>query len=142
MSEGRNIVENWISNAPDRAGMAEGCPPKHVSFKDRDTLASAIDKAISSKLTQVVKPHERIVAAAVYYLGVTYSVPRPGRHGEVIHLMSNRGLKGEFCREQGFLTSEGRFVDRYLGFSIAWKAKQLLTESGLSPPMLTSEDVW
>lgn len=85
---------------------------------------------------------ERIVAAAVFYLGATYSVPRPGRHSHVVHAMRLVGLKGEFAREQGFLTSDGRYVDRYLGYSIAYKAGQLLKENGISPPLLTSEDVW
>ena len=59
---------------------------------------------------------ERIVAAAVRYEGMTFSLPAPARHGECILLMLacrqdiNRDTTGP--EEQGFVTSANRFVDR------------------------------
>jgi len=43
---------------------------------------------------------------------------------------------------QGFLTNTDRFVDRFEAYQIAEKAKQLLTKSKATVPMLLSEDVW
>jgi len=86
---------------------------------------------------------EMIVRAAIHYDGTTYSLPAPARHHNVITLMIDDELPSESCalKNQGFVTSTGRFVDRYEGFKIA-KAAGQLWRSSTPPNMLTSEDVW
>ena len=86
---------------------------------------------------------ETITRAAISYNGVAYSVPRPGRHHNVIHVMMAAGLPTEaMClRNQGFLTSTGRFVDRYEAARIARAAGQIIRKP-TPPDLLTSEDVW
>lgn len=87
--------------------------------------------------------HETIDRAAICYNGVIYSVPRPGRHHTVIQRMVHDGLPTEAMRlpNQGFVTSSGRFVDRYEAARIARAAGQIVREP-TPPDMLTSEDVW
>lgn len=36
----------------------------------------------------------------------------------------------ENAEEQGFMTTEGRFVDRRTAYKIAWRAGQLISENG------------
>jgi hypothetical protein len=86
---------------------------------------------------------ETITRAAIIYDDVIYSVPPPGRHHTVIQMMSAKGLPNEAMRlqNQGFVTSTGRFVDRYEGARIARAAGQIIREP-TPPDMLTSEDVW
>lgn len=88
---------------------------------------------------------ERIVAAAVRYEGMTFSLPPPARHGECILLMLacrqdiDRTKTGP--EEQGFVTSRHRFVDRKEARAIAVVAGQLTwRDAGLGE--LFSEDVW
>lgn len=88
---------------------------------------------------------ERIVAAAVRYEGMTFSLLPPARHGECILLMLacrqdiDRNSTGP--EEQGFVTSHNRFVDRIEARKIAVAADQLIwRDAGL--PELFSEDVW
>ena len=50
---------------------------------------------------------ETIVAAAIQHEGKVYSVPRPGRHHDVIREMARNGLGPTTMRDQGFLTSSG-----------------------------------
>lgn len=84
---------------------------------------------------------EKIVAAAIQIEGVTISLPRPARHGEVL-ICVNMLLPDVYQgREtQGFVTSEGRFVNRVQAFQLAWKEKQIISDR--TGPELFSEDVW
>ena len=84
---------------------------------------------------------ETIARAAIFYNGVIYSVPRPGRHHTVIRMMDADGFPTEAMKNQGFVTNTGRFVDRYEGARIARAAGQIVREP-TPPDMLTSEDVW
>lgn len=85
---------------------------------------------------------EKIVAAAVHAYGATWSLPRPARHHNVLFAIDHAGL----CAitpgpsAQGFLTSDGRFVDRKDGLRIALASKQI--EAPKWPPLLYSEDLW
>jgi hypothetical protein len=72
-----------------------------------------------------------IVAAALRIDGVTYSMPKPARHADLIGRL---GMDGE----QGFLTSSGTFAHRRLAHRIAFKAGQVATMDG----ELFSEDLW
>lgn len=84
---------------------------------------------------------ERIVAAAIRYGDAVYTVPPPGRHHNVCHLMAAAGLEPETMRDQGFVTSTGRFVDRHQAAIIARSAQQLLRKTNPTD-LLFSEDVW
>ncbi len=86
---------------------------------------------------------EMIVAAACQWEGLTFSLPKPARHGQVLHSMEaahmpDYALSG-CC--QGFLTSEGRFVNRVQGRQIAWIADQKPKSTG-GDRDLYSEDLW
>lgn len=92
----------------------------------------------------------RIVAAAVRRLDpnkawtpnddepdvnwMTYTMPRPARHHNILHTMPGDALNVE----QGFLTSDGQFVGRAEGMRIARSAGQ--TDSDRQT--LFSEDLW
>lgn len=86
---------------------------------------------------------ERIVAAAIRFDGVTHTMPPPARHHTIMHALDEdywdrRGLGME---EQGFITSDGRYVDRKEAKLIAVAADQLLPgHSRLDE--LFSECVW
>ena len=64
---------------------------------------------------------ERIVAAAIQVEGVTISLPIPARHGQVINAAEAMHLPQHMIAPscQGFLTSEGRFVNRVQAKQIA-----------------------
>jgi hypothetical protein len=86
---------------------------------------------------------ERIVAAAICYDGIIYSVPPPGRHGRIVHHMGGLGMLGQEQREQGFLTSLGRYVNRQEAWQIARDAGQLEGRVKTGPAYtLYSEDLW
>jgi hypothetical protein len=85
---------------------------------------------------------ERIVAAAIYH-GSTISLPPPARHHTILQAMDlTMGIDATAVppANQGFLTSDGRFVGRTEGFHIAWKAGQGKLDA--ETPVLYSEDLW
>ena len=87
---------------------------------------------------------EKIVAAAIHTHGITLSAEKPGRHHTVLHAMSKQlGLDAMELGHpdaQGFLTSNGRYVDRIEGADIAIKSEQI--DKLNWPPYLYSEDLW
>jgi hypothetical protein len=84
-----------------------------------------------------------VVAAAVQAHGMTFSLPRPARHHDVLHLMHSLGLPDgpSWVTGQGFLLSSGRWVNRRDAWLVAVAAGQLL-ERDRNGPELFSEDVW
>lgn len=87
-------------------------------------------------------PGETIERAAIRRYSTVWSVPRPGRHHDVIAFMAEQGVDalGDYST-QGFTTSEGRFVERDEAMKIAKAAKQLIAAPHV-PHALFSEDVW
>lgn len=83
-----------------------------------------------------------IISAAVEYQGLIFSAPRPMRHHHIVHAMYNMGLPKAAQRVQGFLTSDGRFVDRQEGVRIALAAGQVEPGKLHLPEKLLSEDLW
>ena len=73
--------------------------------------------------------------------GKVYTMPKPARHHDIIHFMANKGIEIPITGEQGFITNEGVFVDRYEARIIAVNAHQLLDRAG-GTTRLYSEDVW
>lgn len=93
---------------------------------------------------------KRIVAAAIKQNGMVCSVPRPGRHHDVIRAMAAAGIPIPIVGEQGFVTSDGDFVGRREARQIAERAAQIIAgridADGVpytaDHPLLFSEDVW
>ena len=88
---------------------------------------------------------EKIVAAAISIEGVILSLPKPARHGHIM-ASANEYVTGSsqiVTAQQGFLTSEGRFVNRIAARQIAYLAGQEPIYSGQEgSPELFSEDLW
>lgn len=86
----------------------------------------------------------KIVSCAIRTVvdGVIHSLPRPARHHHILHAMI--GLDRSLS-EQGFVTSDGTFVDRPTAMEIALAAAQVKRRKGLTDydgPELFSEDLW
>lgn len=94
------------------------------------------------------KDMRKIVAAAIKQDGAICSVPRPGRHHDVIRAMARAGVPIPIVGKQGFLTNDGLFVDRVEANRIAVMAEQTLPSPCNGLPFETvgrelySEDVW
>ena len=84
-----------------------------------------------------------VVAAAVRTSdGRVFSVRRPGRHHDVVHMMVERfGIPQTGDQEQGFLLSDGTFCRRAAARTVAEQAGQLLPRA-MDLKELYSEDVW
>lgn len=85
---------------------------------------------------------ETIERAAIRRYTTIWSVPRPGRHHDVIAFMSEQGVDalGDYTT-QGFTTSTGRFVNRREAMKIAEDAGQLLGEPHVVGELF-SEDIF
>ena len=88
---------------------------------------------------------ERIVAAALRVNGEIWSLPPPVRHNHLTYAWSQShwvddGPTKMPKHDSGFLTSEGRFVERIEAVEIAVAAGQI--DAPKWPPRLYSEDLW
>jgi len=87
----------------------------------------------------------RIIAAAIDFDGDIWSVQPPGRHHDVI--AKHRAKVGPYYMSdkdiQGFITSNGDFVDRKEAAKIAYACGQITSPKKTQPQdTLFSEDVW
>lgn len=90
----------------------------------------------------IARAPERIVAAAMQYEGVTISLPQPARHAQIMQSSMSFMTDEQTARAcQGFLTSEGRFVNRVMARQIAHVAGQNPKTTG-NDRDLFSEDLW
>ena len=84
-----------------------------------------------------------IDVAAIRCFDKVFMLPKPNRHHNIIRDMFSKGIDAEVISngEQGFVTSDGVFVDRITALNIARSAGQILRETA---PIhgLFSEDVW
>lgn len=96
--------------------------------------------ALAGELIKLAQ-RPKIVAAAIRRSGMVYFVERPGRHHDVLRKMAASGLKLPIKGEQGFVTSEGKFVNRKVALGIAVKAEQPMVKNG-PVGLLFSEDLW
>lgn len=88
------------------------------------------------------EPELEVMAAAIRSeaTGEVFSVPKPGRHHDVIALMGDKFNQND---EQGFLLKDGRFARRKAALSCAIRAGQLPEGGGKWPAHgLFSEDLW
>jgi len=84
-------------------------------------------------------------AAIQHQDGTVFTVPRPGRHGNVFQLMlAERGLGAYKGSIQGFVTNLGQFVTRKEAAQIAFREKQYKPEQMPDEPQQTlmTEDLW
>jgi hypothetical protein len=88
-----------------------------------------------------------IVAAAIIHQGMTYALPAPARHGNVIHhICKTTGATRVNAHEddQGFIDHERGYVTREEAWKIAEASGQLLERAPTDgrDGKLYSEDVW
>jgi len=80
---------------------------------------------------------ERVHTAAIKAGKKVFSMARPARHSDIYrNFMLTKG-----DGEEGFTTTEGRFVSRREARRIALKANQLVRPRG-HPDKLFTEDLW
>ncbi len=86
---------------------------------------------------------EKIEKAAILFQGRVYSVFPPGRHHDVVKAIieQNPSVTRVMPNVQGFVTSNGRFVQRDEACVIATKADQIKVKTNPAH-LLFSEDVW
>lgn len=84
---------------------------------------------------------ERIILSAIKTAEeqISAALHPHSRHCEIIHHLAKSGFKTPIKGEQGFLTSEGRFVDRIEAIDIAKEAGQIEKAEFFQ---LYSEDLW
>lgn len=70
--------------------------------------------------------------------GQVLTVPRPGRHHNIIHAFAGDGA---ILSNQGFVTNHGRFLHRRAAWRIAEEAGQIIKQTG-PKGTLFSEDLW
>lgn len=75
--------------------------------------------------------------------GLIFTVEPPGRHADILDLAPVGHLRYGIS---GFMTSDGKFVNRTEAYKIALEANQLLDQNALghtpTPGTLYSEDLW
>jgi hypothetical protein len=89
---------------------------------------------------------EKIICAGILVNGKVYN---GHRHNHCLEAMNselswtmNRQQISQLEKIQGFITSEGRFVDRQEALKIAREANQILNESEVRGDLLYSEDLY
>lgn len=75
--------------------------------------------------------------------GKVWSVPRPGRHYNVIQLMRESGYQGPVNGpdQQGFILSNGNFCRRKAAMRVAENVNQIIGGKPIGS-VLTTEDLW
>ncbi len=86
------------------------------------------------------KPERGIVAAACQIDGLTFSMPAPARHHDVLLRMSQLGVSGS--ETQGFLDHRGVFVGRRAAMIVANNWGQVSPEEFDPDGELFSEHRW
>ena len=88
----------------------------------------------------------KVVAVAIKYNELLFSLPAPARHHNVLHKMflplgeGGLGLNKSLPHEQGFLSSSGNFLSRTDAAQLALLNGQV--SKLIVPPNLYSEDLW
>jgi len=82
-----------------------------------------------------------IVAAACQIDGLTFSMPAPARHHDVLWSMSALGLNCHSAT-QGFLDHRGVFVGRKAAMIVANNWRQIISEEFEDGGDLYSEHLW
>lgn len=89
------------------------------------------------------QPAVRVLQAAIRAGGAVHALAPPARHHTIIHQLAEQGFRGLSHPDgQGFVLSDGRFVDRQTAYRVAVAAGQLANGAGHVPGMLFTEDLW
>lgn len=119
------------------ASYEHGETDKH--FGIRISKAEAIKKLTGSTMNVITH-------VAIIYKDKTHSLPAPNRHHNIIHNLSKEyGIDSGGEAIQGFLDSEGNFLNREQAFILASKNGQLKRRTGpkyYQGNELFSEDLW
>ena len=86
------------------------------------------------------KPERGIVAAACQVGGLTFSLPAPARHHDVLWSMASVGVEG--AEVQGFLDHRGVFVGRRAAMIVAHNWGQVSSDEFDPEGELFSEHIW
>lgn len=87
----------------------------------------------------------KITHVAIRFQGVTYSLPAPNRHHDVIrHIVETTGVShvDSHGDDQGFLDEGGRYLRRTQALHSAQLNNQLKSGIKIRMNMLFSEDIW
>jgi hypothetical protein len=87
------------------------------------------------------KPQRGIVAAACQINGLTFSMPAPARHHDVLQSMHVMGIVNGY-EDQGFLDHRGVFVGRKAAMIVAMQFEQLAPGEFEDGGDLYSEHLW
>lgn len=125
----------------------EACNDQRTIIKHRARLVSALHAMADAMPDAEPAPNpERIVMAALLMKGETHGLGLlpPAHHGEIIRALQDVGFdESEILEaERGFITDEGRFVDRTEGWRVAEAAGQIIRRNENSEGMLYSENLW
>ncbi|QIG74718.1 hypothetical protein EVC12_083 [Rhizobium phage RHph_I42] len=122
-----------------------------ISAAPNDGFVSGDGNTLTGTVS-VTQSHPTIVAAAIQYYGITLSLPAPARHHHVSHLLFEHVLERLKEEEQtdmtghyfeGFLTSEGRFINRKEARALLKVNGQPLREGvRIHPTEAFSEELW
>ena len=80
-----------------------------------------------------------VLQAAIRQDCEVYTLPKPFRHHDIMYGPMD-GVYKHSLAEQGFLTSDGRFVGREVAARFALRSGQILALK--HPPNLYTEDLW
>lgn len=86
---------------------------------------------------------EFIIAAAILVNAVIVTLPPPSRHQNLVLAAETSGIRAGDIEEKhrGFLTSQGRFVDRREALELAYPQNQTFKKP-IPHAVLTTEDLW
>lgn len=143
-------IEQWVEtlNVDQLREVTAYLGPKHIWGKDRNQQAWWIYfKAMawwSKHHADLARSSEgwtgeRIVAAAVQFQGTTISMPPPARHHTILHTLFP--TIQPCVLDQGFLTSDGRYVTRAEAWVIANRMNQVILHVS-DREELFSENLW
>jgi hypothetical protein len=84
---------------------------------------------------------ERIVAAAVRYKGINFTLPAPARHSDILRVLHSINEDAAISCQQGFLTDTGLFLGR-VGAKALVRDNNQPTIRDIHAEELFSEDLW
>jgi len=84
---------------------------------------------------------EEIKQAAVRCRDRIYTLPRPNRHSDIYDRIYSENPEDLRYREDGFITTLDRFVDRHEAAVIAMDAHQIISDDFV-PYTLYTEDIF
>lgn len=136
-------VHERLTLAYSGKGRAEGRPEViDEIWAVIHNLADAADEMLAVCPSVHPKGEEGLTVLQVACLsvgGAIVTLPRPARHGDVMHLMAFRPGP----EAQGFLLSDGSFADREEVYRIARAAGQpWLRDPAITSEYLFTEDLW